>query len=224
MCDLFWQKTWIIRAINWHNWNTTFFLFPGTWTSRQDHLTTRWVRAALQSVPRVWCFSSIYCLTEDLRESSPQFLECRGPLLCPSRLRSGCAWAQLCSVLWLMQQRRSCSVLFRLVASFSPLRVVVHFWVFVSPVSAKTLPLISSSLLIWLVCVCSRIGCSQQRVTVGLAYWNFLSLLIVPFYLAENALKSSCVHFLKCPWVGSSFRYFQQVKRQWTIDVYFSSC
>lgn len=170
------------------------------WTSHQDHLTTRWVRAALQSVPRVWCLSSICCLTEDLRESSPQFLECRGPLLCPSRLRRGCTWAQLCSVLWLTQQRRSCSVLFRLVASFSPLRIVVHFWVFTSPVSANTLPLISTSLLRWLVCVCSRIGCSQQsKGHSGTGLLEFLIPVDSTFLSGRKCSQAELRTLLKVP-------------------------
>ena len=184
------------------------------WTSHQDHLTTRWVRAALQSIPRAWCFSSVYCLTKDLRENSSQFLEAPAvPKQEQAEVRLCWGLALLCSLTHTAEKELLRAV--QTDASFSPLHIDVHFCVLTSPIS-KMLPLISSSLPRWLAYVGSRVNCSQQsKGRSGTGLLAFCVSVDSNFISGRKCSQLRCIHFLNCPWyVCASFRYFEQVKRQ----------
>lgn len=80
-----------------------------------------------------------------LRESSSQFLEVPWGTAVPKQAAMGLhlGLALLCS---LTRRSREVAAQSRPMAFFSPLHTDVHFCVLRSPVSSKTLPLISSSL------------------------------------------------------------------------------
>lgn len=137
-----------------------------------------------------------------------------------------CTWACHCSGLWLVQQRKSCLMLSRLVASFSLLRVDLHFCVLTSPAPSKILPVLSSSLLRQLACVGSRIKCSQQSEDhSGTGLLELLFHVGGTFVSVRKCAQHRCLHFLNCSYMCvfpidflSSWRGNHRCVLLWLLD------
>lgn len=93
-------------------------------------------------------------------------------------------------------------MLSRLVASFSLLRVDLHFCVLTSPAPSKILPVLSSSLLRQLACIGSRIKCSQQSEDhSGTGLLELLFHVGGTFVSVTKCAQHRCLHFLNCSYM-----------------------
>lgn len=101
MCDLCWQKTWLIRAVNWCNCITTFSLFISRDVNQSPRSANSLVSQSCSGLSQGPDTSALFAvLLETWEKIHPSSLKPCGPLLCSSRLRWSCARTWHCSALW----------------------------------------------------------------------------------------------------------------------------